>query len=51
MESLEAFRGRKIVSDGLIDSALKAHGSIHAGYYGELIWIMVTLELWLQGKD
>jgi asparagine synthase (glutamine-hydrolysing) len=50
MECLEAFRAREIVSDTLIDNALKAHGSSHAGYYGELIWIMVTLELWLQGN-
>ena len=51
MECLESFRTRKIVSDTLIDNALRAHGSSHAGYYGELIWIMVTLELWLQGND
>lgn len=51
MESLKSFRARNIVSDTLIDNALRAHASSHAGYYGELIWIMVTLELWLQENN
>lgn len=50
MECLDAFRKRNIVKPSLIDQALKAHASVHAGYYGELIWIMVVMELWLQGK-
>jgi asparagine synthase (glutamine-hydrolysing) len=48
IDCLESFRARNIVSDTLIDTALKSHRSVHAGYYGELIWLMVTLELWLQ---
>ena len=51
MQSLAAFKKRNIVKDSLIDDALKAHDSVHASYYGELIWIMVILELWLQGKE
>ncbi|WP_438863385.1 asparagine synthetase B family protein [Neptunicella sp.] len=51
LASLQAFKARKIVNDSLIDQALKAHQSVHAGYYGELIWIMVILELWLQGNE
>ncbi|WP_233520551.1 asparagine synthetase B family protein [Flocculibacter collagenilyticus] len=46
--TLASFKNRKIVSDNLIDETLKAHEQVHAGYYGELIWIMVVLELWLQ---
>jgi asparagine synthase (glutamine-hydrolysing) len=51
MQSLQAFKSRKIVNDSLIDQALQAHDSVHASYYGELIWIMVILELWLQGNE
>ncbi|WP_416306686.1 asparagine synthetase B family protein [Neptunicella sp. SCSIO 80796] len=51
MQSLQSFRTRNIVKDSLIKQALAAHESVHAGYYGELIWIMVILELWLQGKE
>lgn len=47
-DCLESFRARNIVNDSLIEKALQAHRSVHAGYYGELIWIIVTLELWLQ---
>ena len=48
LDNLLAFKKRKIVKDSLVDNALNAHESVHAGYYGELIWIMVVLELWLQ---
>jgi len=48
LDNLLAFKKRKIVNDSLVDSVLDAHQSVHASYYGELIWIMVVLELWLQ---
>lgn len=48
MDNLLAFKSRGMVKDRLIDSVLEAHQSVHASYYGELIWIMVVLELWLQ---
>ncbi|MCC2614871.1 asparagine synthase [Aestuariibacter halophilus] len=47
-DCLSRFKQRGIVQPGLIDKALQAHQTVHAGYYGELIWIMVILELWLQ---
>ncbi|MFD2167323.1 asparagine synthetase B family protein [Thalassotalea euphylliae] len=51
LDALEKFKARGIVSNSLIEKALAAHNSVHAGYYGELIWIMVVLELWLQGNE
>jgi asparagine synthase (glutamine-hydrolysing) len=48
LDTLLAFKARKIISEPLIDKVLDAHQSVHASYYGELIWIMVVLELWLQ---
>lgn len=48
LDNLLAFKKRNIVKDSLVDSVLDAHQSVHASYYGELIWIMVVLELWLQ---
>lgn len=48
VDALERFKARGIVSNELIEQAIGAHKSVHAGYYGELIWIMVVLELWLQ---
>lgn len=48
LDNLLAFKKRNIVKGSLVDSVLDAHESVHASYYGELIWIMVVLELWLQ---
>ena len=50
-QCLSAFKQRNIVKPSLVEAALEAHQSVHAGYYGELIWIMVILELWLQGHE
>ncbi|MBC3765769.1 asparagine synthetase B family protein [Neptunicella marina] len=51
LTTLNQFKTRNIVKASFIDEALKAHQNIHSGYYGELIWIMVILELWLQGNE
>ena len=51
LQALEKFKQRKIVTAELVDKAIAAHNSVHAGYFGELIWIMVVLELWLQGNE
>ncbi|GAA6184336.1 asparagine synthase-related protein [Aliiglaciecola sp. NS0011-25] len=48
IQALNSFKKRNIVKQSLVEKALESHGSVHAGYYGELIWIMVVLELWLQ---
>jgi len=50
-EALASFKKRNIVKNSLIDKALEAHANVHAKYFGELIWIMVVLELWLQQED
>jgi len=47
LDNLLAFKKRHIIQDSLIDKVLDAHHNQHAGYYGELIWILVVLELWL----
>lgn len=49
--ALESFKTRNIVKPSLIDQAMEAHNSVHTGYFGELIWIMVVLELWLQKEE
>jgi asparagine synthase (glutamine-hydrolysing) len=33
-----------------LEHAIEMHQSIHAAYYGELIWILMMLELWLQSR-
>lgn len=48
--ALAGLKQREIFRPDFIDSALEHHRTGHAGYYGELIWVMVVLELWLQSR-
>jgi asparagine synthase (glutamine-hydrolysing) len=45
--ALRAFARRGIVRADFIDQAIKLLRGDAPGYYGELIWILVTLEFWL----
>ncbi len=49
--SLKALKNRAILQPAFIDDAYSIYKSGHAGYYGELIWIMVVLELWLEQRE
>lgn len=50
-QTLATLKTRQIIRPEFIDEALQIYRSGHLGYYGELIWIMVVLELWLQGWE
>lgn len=50
-QSLTALKQRGILQPSFIDQALATYQSGHSGYYGELIWIMVILELWLSQRE
>ena len=50
MSALTALRERNIVKPAFIDKALEMQSSEHSAYYGELIWILTVLELWLQSR-
>jgi asparagine synthase (glutamine-hydrolysing) len=47
-DTLAALRRRHIVKDTLIDDLLSAKLGEHAGYYGTLVWVLMTLEMWLE---
>jgi asparagine synthase (glutamine-hydrolysing) len=47
-EALASLKRREIVRSEFIDELLGARVAEHAKYYGELVWILATLELWLQ---
>ena len=47
-DSLENLKKREIFNPEFISKAVDMHSNQHAAYYGELIWIMMMLELWLQ---
>ena len=33
-----------------LDRVLALHRDVHAAYYGELVWILMVLELWLEAR-
>lgn len=49
-DSLGDLKKRGYFRPGFIDHAINMHQTIHAAYYGELIWVLMMLELWLRGK-
>jgi len=46
-DSLAALRTRRLVRPEFIDTVLAMHAQQHASYYGELVWVLMVLELWL----
>jgi asparagine synthase (glutamine-hydrolysing) len=46
--SLESFRHRGVIRESFLNDFLTKRLHEHAGYYGELVWIMMMLELWMQ---
>ena len=50
-DSINSLKKRPYFKSEFLDHTIKMHQSIHAAYYGELIWILMMLELWFQGKE
>lgn len=50
-ESLHALAGRGVVQEHFVDTLLEQHLPEHPGYYGEMVWILLMLEQWLEGQD
>lgn len=47
-DALEGLKQRRIVRTGFIDDLVGRLLPSHPGYYGEMVWILVVLELWLR---
>jgi asparagine synthase (glutamine-hydrolysing) len=47
-DTLRDFKARKVMRDAFIDEMIAGHQHGHAAYWGEEIWVLVVLELWLQ---
>jgi asparagine synthase (glutamine-hydrolysing) len=45
--SLEALKGRGVVRPDFIDRLCASQRDEHAAYYGDLVWVLSMLELWL----
>jgi asparagine synthase (glutamine-hydrolysing) len=44
--AIESLRDRRLLEPAFLDRALALHSDVHAAYYGELVWILMVLELW-----
>lgn len=49
--SIDSLRSRGIVRAEFIDRLVKEYLPLHPGYYGELVWILIMLEYWLQNRS
>ncbi|MEF7616860.1 asparagine synthase-related protein [Aquincola sp. MAHUQ-54] len=49
--SLHSFATRGIVRADFIEALLQTHLKAHPAYYGEMIWILMMLEQWLQSRE
>ncbi len=47
-QSLQSLSTRGIVQPAFIDKLLGEYLPVHPGYYGEMVWILMMLEQWLQ---
>ena len=50
-QSLNQLKKRNIIQESFIDKALDMQNNQHSAYYGELIWILTVLELWLASRE
>ncbi|MEQ8264473.1 asparagine synthase-related protein [Pseudohaliea sp.] len=50
IENLQALRKRDLFKDSFIEDTLRKHADGHAAYFGELVWLLLVLELWLKAN-
>lgn len=48
LPSIEQLKERNIVSARFLDDLRHKHENEHAAYYGNILWILMMLEIWLQ---
>lgn len=50
-DNILKLRDRGIFKPSFLDRAVSAHRDDHASYFGELIWVLTVLELWLSANN
>jgi asparagine synthase (glutamine-hydrolysing) len=49
-DSLSALANRRLIRPTLVQEIFSKRLDEHAGYYGEMIWVLMQLELWLEAR-
>lgn len=50
-DALESMKQRGWFQPAFLDRVRQLHREAHASYYGEMVWILTMLELWLRAND
>jgi len=50
-EALDSLRARHFIRPAFLDRLIDLHRAQHAGYYGEMVWILVILAMWLDTHE
>lgn len=50
-DNVENLKKRGFINPQFLDQALDMHSNSHADYYGELLWVLMMLELWLSSHE
>jgi asparagine synthase (glutamine-hydrolysing) len=50
-DSLSDFRQRRILTASFLDKLERQHMEDHADFYGNMVWVIMMLELWMQAHD
>lgn len=50
-DALESLKQRGWFQPAFLDRARRLHREAHAAYYGEMVWILTVLELWLRANE
>ncbi len=51
LDSITNLKKRDILNPIYLDNLIKQHQDEHAAYYGEFMWVLMTLEIWLSAKQ
>jgi len=48
--AIHDLKRREFFRPDFLDHAIEMHQSVHAAYYGDLVWMLMMLEFWFVGK-
>lgn len=48
--AINDLKRREFFKSDFLDHAIEMHQSVHAAYYGDLVWMLMMLEFWFVGK-
>jgi len=50
-DNVEKLKTRGFINPEFLDTALDMHDNSHADFYGELLWVLMMLELWMSAHE